>query len=87
MEQATHFCDLVRYLGGEVRRESVTGCCVPYASDPASPGYLSAVPENIDEESLAPSQRVPRFTAGTHIILYNSNNTLCTKIKYSSFYI
>ena len=79
MEQATHFCDLVRYLGGEVRRESVTGCCVPYASDPASPGYLSAVPESIDEESLAPSQRIPRFTTGTHIYIYNPCNIMHRK--------
>ena len=64
IEQATHFCDLMRYLGGEVRSDSVTGCCVPYSSDPTSVGYLSAVPENISEESLLAHQRIPRFTTG-----------------------
>jgi predicted dehydrogenase len=62
IEQATHFCDLMRYLGGEVRSESVIGHSVPYSSDPTSVGYLSAVPENISEESLMPHQRIPRFT-------------------------
>ena len=65
VEQATHFCDLVRYLGGEVNMDTVRACCVPYSSDPASPGYLSAVPANIDEGRLAPRQRNPRCTAGT----------------------
>ena len=64
IEQATHFCDLVRYLGGEVRSESVQGTSVPYSSDPSSPGYLSAVPGNINEAALQPSQRIPRFTTG-----------------------
>lgn len=72
IEQATHFCDLVRYLGGEVRSDSVTGCCVPYSSDPTSAGYLSAVPGNISEESLAPRQRIPRFTTG----MFAENNVL-----------
>jgi predicted dehydrogenase len=62
VEQATHFCDLVRYLGGEVRRETVRGLCVPYSSNPLSPGHLSAVPANVSEDSLEPSQRIPRFT-------------------------
>ena len=64
VEQATHFCDLVRYLGGEVRPESLQGLCVPYSGEPASAGYLTAVPGNIREASLLPSQRIPRFTTG-----------------------
>ena len=64
VEQATHFCDLVRYLGGEVRRESLQGICVPYSGEPGSAGYLTAVPGNISEASLLPSQRIPRFTTG-----------------------
>jgi predicted dehydrogenase len=62
VEQATHFCDLVRYLGGEVRPESLQGLCVPYSGEPGSAGYLTAVPGNISEASLLPSQRIPRFT-------------------------
>ena len=51
-----------------MRSESVIGHSVPYSSDPTSVGYLSAVPENISEESLMPHQRIPRFTTGTHCL-------------------
>ena len=70
VEQATHFCDLVRYIGGEVRGDSVKGVCVPYSADPTSPGYLTAVPSNISEANLQPSQRIPRFTSGGLIFCY-----------------
>ena len=64
IEQATHFCDLIRYLGGEVKNDSVKWLTVPYSNHVNSVGYLSAVPSNINEECLLPQQRIPRFTTG-----------------------
>ena len=64
IEQATHFCALIRYLGGEVKNDSVKGLTVPYSNHVNSVGYLSAVPSNINEECLLPQQRNPRFTTG-----------------------
>ena len=45
IEQATHFCDLVRYIGGEVDLKSVTGYAVPSSTTPTEPGYLTAIPK------------------------------------------
>jgi predicted dehydrogenase len=66
VEQATHFCDLARVLGGEADTASVTATCIP-ADSPA--GRLAAVPLDADGESMEhdiPGEfRVPRVTVAT----------------------
>lgn len=60
IEQATHFCDLMRYLGGEVNLDSVHAYTVE-ADEPA--GRLSKAPEG--ESGLAADVRIPRITCAT----------------------
>ena len=43
VEQATHLCDLVRYLGGEVDTNQLTGLAIPASDEPSEVGYLSTV--------------------------------------------
>lgn len=57
IEQGTHFCDLSRYFGGDVIVESVMAHSVEHYEPP---GKLSKVP--VEEETIEPSDRVPRFT-------------------------
>ena len=52
VEQATHFCDLVRYLGGEVRPESLSALSVGASDDPQAVGYLSSVQEVVRETEV-----------------------------------
>ena len=52
MEQATHFCDLLRHLGGEVALGSVSAITVPASDSSGDPGYLSAVPAVVREQEL-----------------------------------
>ena len=51
VEQATHFCDLFRFLGGELEG-SVAALAVPPSDSPGQAGYLSRVPEVVKETSL-----------------------------------
>ena len=51
VEQATHFCDLFRYLCGEPRGD-VTALAVPPSDSPGEAGYLSRVPEVVEEDAL-----------------------------------
>lgn len=60
VEQGTHFCDLSRYFGGEVDISSVTAHSLEWDE---KAGKLSKVP--IDEEKIAPENRIPRVTAAT----------------------
>lgn len=60
VEQATHFCDLCRYFGGEVDLDSIQADAVAW-DDPA--GRLSAIP--IDESAIAPEERINRMTSAT----------------------
>lgn len=60
VEQATHFCDLCRYFGGEVDLESIQANSVAW-DDPA--GKLSALP--IDESKIAEEDRINRMTSAT----------------------
>ena len=62
VEQATHFCDLMRYFGGEVDLPKLRAICVPPSDDPTSPGSLSRVPEVVREGQLLLAQRIPRAT-------------------------
>lgn len=60
VEQATHFCDLSRYFGGEVDLDTVMAHSLEHF-EPA--GHLSKMP--VDEDSIAPEQRIPRITCAT----------------------
>lgn len=60
VEQATHFCDLSRYFGGDVSLDSVQAHSVEWDEEP---GKLSK--QNIDEGRVPPEQRIPRFTSAS----------------------
>ncbi|KAN0060962.1 hypothetical protein ACQY0O_006696 [Thecaphora frezii] len=60
VEQATHFCDLSRYFGGEVDLSTVVAHSLEYF-EPA--GQLSKIP--VDESKVAPENRIPRITCAT----------------------
>ncbi len=55
VEQATHFCDLLRYLGGEVREQTVSALSVDASDEPGSVGYLAAV-QDVVKETEVPSR-------------------------------
>lgn len=62
MEQATHFVDMMRYLGGEIDRESIQAIAV-------GPDYpLAEMPKHPEGENLVslqqPSQIGPCHAAG-----------------------
>jgi predicted dehydrogenase len=59
VEQGTHFCDLARFLGGDVDLDTLQASSVKQ-TDKA--GKLEHIPANINEEALAPEKRVPRVT-------------------------
>ena len=61
VEQATHFCDLIRFFGGEVNLDSVTSKTVP-AGEKGQIGYLSTVPDVVKEDKLPLEDRPPRVT-------------------------
>ena len=81
VEQATHFCDLIRYFGGEVVLDSITGYSIPPSSSPQNLGYLASLPSIVQEANIPLENDVPRstqcvwqFTAGgigtlTHTLL------------------
>ncbi|GMK58865.1 hypothetical protein CspeluHIS016_0603070 [Cutaneotrichosporon spelunceum] len=58
IEQGTHFCDLSRYLGGDIDIATVAAYSVEHDE---RPGKLSAIPVN--EDAIAPDQRIPRITS------------------------
>ncbi|KLO07633.1 hypothetical protein SCHPADRAFT_917149 [Schizopora paradoxa] len=58
IEQATHFCDLSRYFGGEVDVSTVQAHSLEWDEEA---GYLSKLP--IDESEIPPEQRIPRVTS------------------------
>ncbi|KAJ5605577.1 hypothetical protein N7510_008358 [Penicillium lagena] len=59
VEQATHFCDLCRYLGGEVILDSVQATALEH-NEPA--GKLSHFTDAIDESKISVENRIPRAT-------------------------
>ena len=63
VEQATHFCDILRYLGGEAKPETIHAIAIPASDDVASPGYLSSVPAVNREAELPAENRIPRLTS------------------------
>lgn len=60
VEQATHFCDLSRYFGGEVDLESVLAHSLEHF-EPA--GQLGRIP--VPEDKIPAVQRIPRVTCAT----------------------
>ena len=60
VEQATHFCDLARYFGGEAELDTVMAHSVEHF-EPA--GHLSKLP--VDESLIKPENRIPRVTCAT----------------------
>ncbi len=70
VEQATHFCDLMRYIVGEVKPETISALAIPASDDRNDPGYLSAVRPINKEEGLGMERRLPRFTT-THWLFSN----------------
>ena len=65
VEQATHFCDLIRYFAGEVAIKSIQGTCIPASDKKGDAGYLSRVPEVNKEADLPMEVRSPRVTSAT----------------------
>lgn len=59
VEQATHFCDVIRFLGGEVREESVMGTAVLQSS---SVGHLTSIPEEVQREAIPRDRQIPVVT-------------------------
>ncbi len=62
VEQATHFCDLMRYIVGDVRLETISALALPASDDRNDPGYLSVIKPVNKEDSLEKEHRVPRIT-------------------------
>ena len=62
VEQATHFCDLMRYIVGEVNPKTLSALAIPASDCESEPGYLTAVQPINKEDKLAKEQRIPRFT-------------------------
>lgn len=60
VEQMTHFCDLLRYLVGEVDKTSVRVTTLEH-DEPAS----TIKNANIDEDAFDPDDRIPRVTSAT----------------------
>ena len=60
VEQATHFCDLARYFGGEVDLSTVTAHSLEYFE---KAGRLRKMP--VDEAKVRPEDRIPRVTCAT----------------------
>ncbi len=65
VEQATHFCDLVRYLGGEVVMDSIQGTAVPLSDDPSDTGHLSRLPQLVKEAGIPKEKQIPCATQAT----------------------
>ena len=63
VEQATHFCDLMRYLAGEVVTESISALAIPASDEKSKPGFLSVVKPVNNEASLDNACRIPRLTS------------------------
>ena len=61
VEQATHFCDLARFIGGEVWSESLRADAIK-ADDASGLGRLTRVPAIVNEDEVPESERIPRTT-------------------------
>lgn len=66
VEQATHFCDLCRFFGGEIMLDTVRATCLRH-DEPA--GKLSHFSSAIDESKIPEENRVPRVTSAFWYVL------------------
>lgn len=60
VEQATHFCDLARFIVSDVDTDTIHTLLLK-DSDPSNAGHLAYVPEQA-EDDIAPEKRIPRVT-------------------------
>ena len=65
VEQATHFCDLIRYFGGEIALDTIHGVAVPLSTDSTEPGYLASLPSLIKDANIPKERQVPCATQAT----------------------
>ena len=59
VEQATHFCDIIRFLGGEVDVHSIMGSCIRQTSDI---GQLMSVAEPVRQAEIPVDRQIPVVT-------------------------
>ena len=76
VEQATHFCDVMRYIGGEIKSSTISAVAVPASDNKAEPGYLSEISPLNKEESIKNDHRVPRMTSAHWIFSSGAVGTL-----------
>lgn len=62
VEQATHFCDLIRYFAGDVCLNTIKGIAVPAAANEGDVGALAHIPSVVKESDLPVEVRLPRVT-------------------------
>ena len=62
VEQATHFCDLIRYFAGNVSLDTIKGVSVPAAATEGHVGALAHVPSVVKESDVPIEARIPRVT-------------------------
>ena len=86
VEQATHFCDIMRYLGGEVNTQSISALAIPASDSELDPGFLSRMNPDLKENRTAKEWRVPRMTTAhwkfdngavgnlTHVVALHGGN-------------
>ena len=60
VEQATHFLDLARFLGGDIKEDSIHTICLK-DDDQDGAGKLKHLPNNV-EDDIASKDRIPRVT-------------------------
>lgn len=60
VEQATHFCDLARFIVSDVDVPSIHTLLLK-DSDPGGAGHLAYIPQQY-EEDISPERRIPRVT-------------------------
>lgn len=60
VEQATHFCDLARFIVSDVEIDTIHTLLLK-DSDPSGAGHLDYVPQEA-EDDITPAKRIPRVT-------------------------
>ena len=61
IEQATHFCDIARFIGGAIKSESIQAK-VLCDNHPSGAGHLHALNSELREDEVPSEDRVPRLT-------------------------
>lgn len=94
IEQATHFCDISRYFGGEVDISTVVAHSVEW--DDGEPGKLSKL--RVDESVIPPEDRISRATSAvwkyengavgslTHLVALQGHDYSCELEVYADGY-